>query len=446
MTTLDKMFDYDEACAFIDDLARLGSRPGLERIRRLCAFLGDPQEDLRFIHIAGTNGKGSTACMISSVLAEAGMKVGMYTSPAVCGIRDHYRINGELISESEYAACVSRVANANDELIAETGESATQFEIETAVAFVFFGKNNCDAVVLECGMGGRDDATNIVRNKICCVLTSISYDHMQYLGDTLTEIAGVKSGIINSGGCVIALDSGSEVTEVIRKRCELTGSSLYLVDPDEATSVAAFPLGQMVSYGEMSDVIICLLGSFQKENAALAIKTLSVIADNDLIEGFVITDDIIRQGMKKAKWPYRFECISSHPPVFTDGAHNADAAVKLAGSVKQYLPGYRIILMLGVFADKEYDKVLKVMSDVADCIITLQTPGNKRALPAAQLAKSAAQYFDDVRTCGSIEEAYETAAGIAESYSKAGQKAAVVACGSLSYLHELTVTVLEKKN
>ena len=188
---LAEAFDFREACRYVEDLGRLGSRPGMERICRLCDYLGNPQDDLRFIHVAGTNGKGSTGAMIASVLTCAGVKTGMYYSPAMTGIYDHFAINGEAISDAEYSGCVSKVAAANEKLINETGESATQFELETAVAFVYFRENRCDAVVLECGMGGRDDATNIVRNKICCVFASISYDHMQYLGNTLSQIADV---------------------------------------------------------------------------------------------------------------------------------------------------------------------------------------------------------------------------------------------------------------
>ena len=329
-TILAKTFDHSSACLYVSELGRLGSRPGLERIRRLCALLGDPQDDLSFIHIAGTNGKGSTGAFISSVLTASKVTTGMYYSPALCDISDHYMINGERISEEDYAYHVSKVAAANEKLIDETGESATQFEFETAVAFTLFRAERCDAVILECGMGGRDDATNIVKNKLCCVFASISFDHMQYLGNTLDKIADVKSGIITGSCPVIAFDSSKEATEVIRKKCEKTGSDLYTVESGDIASEAIRPFGRTVDYDGFSDIEIGLSGSFQAENAALALRTVSVIRDKGLIEKADLTDDVIRMGMRSAKWPFRFERISEDPLIIVDGAHNEDAAKKRA--------------------------------------------------------------------------------------------------------------------
>ena len=410
----------------------------MERIRALCAILGDPQDDLRFIHIAGANGKGSTGAMIASVLACAGIRCGMYYSPAMTKISDHYMINGVVISDAEYARCVSAVALANEKLIAQTKESATQFEFETAVAFVYFRENRCGAVVLECGMGGRDDATNIINNRICCVLTSISYDHMQYLGNTLADIADVKSGIIRSACPVIALDSSDESTDVIRKRCEETGSRLYVVRPSDVSSKEKFPHGQSVSYKEHDCVDISLCGTFQAENAALALQTIDVIREGELTE-CVLSEDVIRQGMKKAGWPFRFEIICNSPLTITDGAHNADAAVKLADSIRMYLKGYDIVLVMGVFSDKEYDKVAKTLAPLAKAVIATKTPDNPRSLDAGKLAECVRKYCDDVSACDSIEEACDLA------NKKAGsQKTAIVACGSLSYLKLFSDIVMKK--
>ena len=439
LTTLAEDLDFRAACSYVEDLGRLGSRPGMERISRLCDILQNPQDDLCFIHIAGTNGKGSTGAMIASVLACGGVRTGMYYSPAMTQISDHYMINAETISERDYARYVSIVAAANEKLISETKESATQFEFETAVAFVYFRENHCGAVVLECGMGGRDDATNIVKNKICCVLASISYDHMQYLGNTLSEIARVKSGIIVSDCPVIVLDSSSESTDVIRKRCEETGSRLYVVKPSDIYSDEMFPHGQSVTYKENEDMNIRLCGTFQAENAALALQTITAIRDDGLIKECDLSEDVIRQGMKKARWPFRFEVISNCPLTIVDGAHNADAAIKLADSIRRYLRGYELILVMGVFADKEYDKIAKTLASLAKAVITVATPDNNRALDATALAKCVRKYCDDTRACGSMEEAYERAK------EKAGSsKAAVVACGSLSYLKQFADIVLER--
>ena len=431
MTLADK-FDYKKACAYIEDAAKLGSRPGLERIGRLCKLLGDPEDKLRFIHIAGTNGKGSTAAMISSVLQCAGIRVGMYYSPSLCGLTDHYRINGELITEDEYAICVSEVAKANDSLTEECGESATQFELETAVAFVYFSKNHCDAVILECGMGGRDDATNIVKNKICCVFASISYDHMQYLGNTLTDIADVKSGIITSDCPVIALASSEEVVDVIKRRCAETESRLYPVDPADV-SYTDDEDGICIDYEEYLKVRVGLAGTYQAENAAVAIRTLTVIDREHLIEGCTVDENAIRKGLAEVKWPFRFERINDDPQVYVDGAHNEDAAIKLAKTIDDRLAGRTIILVLGMFRDKEYEKVIGILAKRAHMIFALTVPDKSRALPAEDVAKCAKKYCEDVTVCDSIRDAYDKAT---EAAKAAGPDSTVVAAGSLSYLNE----------
>ncbi len=420
--TSAEVFDHAAACDYIANAAKYGSRPGLSRIRKLCALLGDPQDDLRFIHIAGTNGKGSVAAMIASVLSHAGVRAGMYYSPALTCIRDHFAIDGKLIFEEDYAEAVSVVAEANEKMIRESGESATQFELETALAFVYFRKNHCDAVVLECGMGGGEDATNIVRNKICCVITSVSYDHMQYLGNTLSEIASAKAGIITPHCPVIAFDSSEESTDVIRKKCRETGSSLYLVKKEDVLK---------------NHVRTALAGDYQADNAAVAVKTIGVIRDNDLIPDHAINDDAIVKGLAKVRWPFRFEKICNDPPVYVDGAHNPDAAARLLKTIQDELCGCPVILVIGVFADKEYEKVVKTMSECAHAIITLQTPDNPRALDAAKLAKCAEKYCGNVKVSKGIDDACTLAFGEARVL----KNGVIVACGSLSYLNDFTLCV-----
>ena len=439
-TTLADKLDYTKACEYIERAASLGSRPGLARIGRLLDILHNPEKSLRFIHVAGTNGKGSTSAMISSALYEAGITVGMYYSPALNGIRDHYAVNGKLISEDDYAQAVSLVAAANEKLISETGDGATQFELETAVALTYFSENHCDVVVLECGMGGKDDATNIVGNKICCVITSVSFDHMQYLGDTLSKIASAKAGIITSDCPVIAYDSSDEVIDVIRKRCYETGSRLYPVDP-AMISYEDAPGGETVSFEEFRRVTVGLAGAFQAENAALALRTLSVIRDNDLIAG-TITDENIGRGLANVSWPFRFELINEEPPVYIDGAHNPDAAAKLRRSVLDRLRGYKLIFVIGVFADKDYDAIVRTFSDIAYMFITVQTPDNARALSANDLAACAIRYCENVVAFENIDEAYDRA--LFECRIADGP-AAVIACGSLSYLGALREAAIESR-
>ncbi|MCR5687156.1 MAG: bifunctional folylpolyglutamate synthase/dihydrofolate synthase [Lachnospiraceae bacterium] len=408
-------------------------RPGPERVQALCDLLGNPERDLRFIHIAGTNGKGSTACMTASVLSEAGIRTGMFTSPAVCGVRDQYRIDGKMIGEDDYLRLLSRIDAANDILAAKRGERATPFERDCALAFAYFSENHCDAVVLECGMGGRDDATNIVRNKICCVITSVSYDHMQYLGNTLYEIASAKAGIITSDCPVVALDSSPEAMEAIEERCALTGSRLYRVKPDGISFKYTEPTGMSVSYKEFRDVRIPLTGSFQAENAALALRTLSVIEEGGMLEGFILNRKVLSEGLMKAVWPFRFECLCRDPLIYADGAHNPDAALKLRDTIEKKLAGYKIILVMGMFADKDYEQTVKILAGTASAIFTVDTPDSERALPAVKLAETAGKFCKDVRACAGIREAYGLAADAARD-----EKTAVIACGSLSYLNDFS--------
>lgn len=434
MMTLSEKFDFQKACEYIKGTAVYGSRPGLGRIRSLCGILGNPQDELSFIHIAGTNGKGSTAAMISSVLSEARLRVGMYYSPAMTGISDHYMAGGLPIAEEEYAEAVREAAAANEKLKCDTGESATQFEIETAVAFLYFKSKCCDVVVMETGMGGTEDATNIVRNKLCCVITSVSCDHMQYLGNTLREIAAAKAGIITSPCPVITVEASDTVTTVIKERCAVTGSRLYTVKP-AAISPKSGSIGELtVSCCGIDDVTISLGGTFQAENAALAIQTVKVLGENHLLQNHAITEAVIRAGLIKVKWPYRFQCICNEPLIIVDGAHNEDATQKLAESVRNVLYGRYIIFVLGVFSDKEYEKIVRILSDVGDMFITVETPDNPRALPAKSLAECVRMYCENAAAADSIGAAYDMALSEAGRHRKA--RAAVIACGSLSYLDE----------
>ncbi|MCR5672127.1 MAG: bifunctional folylpolyglutamate synthase/dihydrofolate synthase [Lachnospiraceae bacterium] len=427
-----EMTDFNEACRYIEDAARLGSRPGLDRIRMLCDLLGNPEDKLRFIHIAGTNGKGSTAAMIASALKCAGVRVGMYYSPALSGIKDHYMIDGQLISDEDYTKAISRVADANEKLIEGTGESATQFELETAVAFSYFAENHCDVVVCECGMGGLEDATNVIKNKLCCVIASVSFDHMQYLGNTLTEIARAKAGIIIEGCPAVALDSNEEVIEEIRKRCSITGSRLYIVEPDEIIYSPDDDGCINVSYNDLRDVKVGLAGSYQAENAALALQTLSVISDSGCFGHGVPDEKAIRSGLANVSWPFRFEKISSEPLIYVDGAHNADAAVKLLRTIKERLEGFDIILVMAMFADKEVEKVVNTLAPYAKKVIVTQTKDNIRALDADELSVIVRKYCGHVTVRKDIKEAY----ALAEEECKKHERAAVVACGSLSYLND----------
>lgn len=416
--------NYTEAVNYIEKSEKLGSIMGLERMKKLCDFLGNPQTKFSCIHVAGTNGKGSTAAMIAGILTCAGYKCGMYYSPALCGIKDHYKMGGILIDDEDYAWCVERVAAANEKIIEEDGCSATMFELETAIAFVYFCKTKVDVAVIECGMGGRDDATNVISEKDLCVFSSISLDHSQILGNTISEIASVKSGIINCKSPVVCYDSGDDAVSEIRKACEKTGSELTVVNEEVLSGTCDFPVGERISYKGIC-ARVNLSGQFQRKNAAVAIEAAFALKNK-----FNITDESIVKGLNTVNWPFRFEKISDEPLIILDGAHNPDAAKQLAETIKQRLEGYDIVYVVGMFKDKDCEGVLKEVLPLGRCAITLSVPNKTRALTGTELQKLASKYVDSY-CAGSIEEAKETALKKAQNYTG---KSAIVAFGSLSYL------------
>lgn len=422
--------NYNEAVDYIEKSVSRGSILGLSRIEKLCELLGNPQNDYEIIHIAGTNGKGSTSAFISSVLSESGYTTGMYYSPALTGIRDHYRINGELISEEVYAECVTELAKANDSLHNLIGESATSFELETALAFIYFRKKSCRFAVIETGLGGRDDATNVVNNERLCVFTSISYDHMTILGDTLYDIAGVKAGIITNDCPVVAYNSDSEVMRAIREKCSERGNRLSVVSNTDITGEITQDGKILVNYEDFSDIEISLHGVFQKSNAALALASVKALRNI----GIDISDEAVCCGMKKAFWPFRFETICQKPLIILDGAHNRDAADKLYDSVIGELDGKKIILVMGMFKDKDYEYVIGKISPIACDVFTLTVPDKSRALDAGIIANVASKYCDRVSSCKNICEAANRAVERAESLEENGDDVCVLVMGSLSYL------------
>lgn len=424
--------NYQEAVKYIEDSNVRGSILGLDRIRLLCELLGNPECDFEVIHIAGTNGKGSTSAFISSVLNEAGYLTGMYYSPALSGIYDHYMVGGELISEEDYAKCVSIIYEANEGLHNAIGEYATQFELETALAFVYFRMKGCKYAVIETGLGGRDDATNVISNELLCVFVSISYDHMAILGNTLYEIARVKAGIITSHCKVVAFDSGEEVLEAIREECNIYANDLQVVEKDDIHFAYNIEGNMILNYSCFENVELSLHGVFQADNAATALEAIKSLKEI----GIDISDDAIISGMKKAYWPFRFEKIHSNPDIYVDGAHNKDAADKLNTTIVSELDGRKLVFVIGMFKDKDYEYLISKNAGLADRVYALTVRDKNRALSADIIAKIASKYCDNAMACDSIEMSALEATKAVGDYKKSGQECALVAFGSLSYLNE----------
>ena len=423
---------YDDAMLFIEECNTLGSIPGLESIDALTQELDRPQDFLTIIHVAGTNGKGSVCSFIGTVLTLAGYKVGRYISPTIYDYRERFQINGKMISKKDLGEEMEVVKLACDRLTRAGKVHPTSFEIETALAFHYFKQKNCDVVILETGMGGTLDATNIVKNPLMCVITSISMDHMQFLGDSLEEIAVHKCGIIKENTTVVSTIQMEAAELVLQKVCQEKNAELILADASEASVIKAGLEKQSFQY-ENEKYEIGLLGKYQIENAVIAINVLKKIRDMGFDK---LTDNKIKSGLLKTQWKGRFSVLSKKPYFIVDGAHNVAAAKKLAESIQFYFTNRKIIYIMGMFRDKEYEKVIQITVPYASSVITVATPGNPRALPAVELAKAVREINQNVTCADSLEEAVEM------SYLLADKESVIIGFGSLSFLGSL-MTIVE---
>lgn len=426
---------YQEALDYIDSLKKYGIVPGLDSIRRLCRLLGDPQEELSFVHIAGTNGKGSVLAYISTILKCAGYRVGRYLSPVIFDEREKIQVNERNISQKAFCQGMELIKAACDEIAAQGFPHPTPFEAETALAFWYFREKKCDLVVLETGMGGSQDCTNVIRNTCISVLASVSMDHMKFLGNTLSDIAAQKAGIMKEGRPAVTMCQKEEVMQVLKERAEKLSVPLTVADSSKASKIRYGIERQRFDYDGMKNLEIRLAGSFQIDNAVLAIESVKLL----LQQGFVIKEAALREGLLQTKWPGRFSVIGKKPLFIADGAHNEDAAKKLAQSIEFYFTKKRIIYIMGVLRDKEYEKIIGLTHSYADQIITITPPENPRGMGAYELAARIAEVHPQVTAADSLEEAVEM------SCLLAGKEDVIIAFGSLSYLGRL-IRIVEKRN
>lgn len=345
--------------------------PGLDVMRALMDRLGNPQTALRCVHIAGTNGKGSCASMTASVLQAAGYRTGLFTSPDLCGMEERIRINGVNIILSDFQSVTARVKAACEGL-----DEPSYFEKITAAAFLYFAEQHCDYVVLETGLGGRLDATNILKNPVCSVIMPIGFDHMGVLGDDLSSIAREKAGIIKPGIAVVCAPQSKEAETILSQTAKERNCPLYMVDINLISSHTHSPAGQIFSYKDMTDIELRLLGAHQVQNACAVIETARILG---------IEEPAVREGLKSAYWPCRFEFIPGNPPFLLDGAHNAHGASALSAGLRDYFPGQKFTMVMGVMADKDYTDILAFMEPLASRFVCL-APDSPRAMPPEELA------------------------------------------------------------
>lgn len=432
----EKRMNYREARKFLEGCNRYaGEELSLGPLSEMLRRLGNPQDRLSLVHIAGTNGKGSTLAFISSVLQEAGYRVGRYISPTIFEYRERIQVNGTYIPEEDLARLTERIRETGKEMLKEGYGHPTAFEAETALAFLYFAEQGCDLVTLECGRGGLTDATNVVKHPRLTVFASISLDHLGVLGDSLGEIAANKAGIIKSGCTVVTYRQEPEAEREIRKKAEALSCPVVQADPERAVNRRRGIRSQRFDYKTWKDMEISLAGEYQFGNAALALESVEALRGM----GYEISDEAVYRGMKKACWPARFTVLNDCPLFIIDGAHNRDAAEKLRRTVETTLKGRCIVGIMGMLSDKEYDRVTEIMAPCLDRVFTVTPPENPRALSAGILAETAEKHGLTAQTCADIPEAVEKALDAAKKDD------VILAFGSLSYLGELAGYIQKRR-
>ena len=409
---------YDEAIAYIHGLYWRGSKLGLARTMELCRLLGDPQKKLKFIHVAGTNGKGSTSAMLSRVLTSAGYRTGLFVSPYVDRFNERIQLDNTPIPDDELAALVSEIAP----VVESMPEPATEFEIIAALGFLYYVRKKCDYVVLEVGLGGELDATNVIDTPLLAVITAIDYDHMHILGDTIEEIAKAKAGIIKDGGTVLFYGEHPDALPVIESACSAHGADLHVVDRSTLIEGEYDLHGQTFDYRGYKGLRLGLLGRYQMKNAATVIDAVELLRE----KGVAISDEALYRGLRETTWPARFELLREDPPFFVDGGHNPHGVRGTVDTFKRLFPGRKATVIMGMMRDKDVSQSVGLLLPIAERFYTV-TPDNARSMPAEELAEL-------IRSCGGDAEAFDT---VEEAVALAAQNGITLAVGSLYMAGEI---------
>ncbi len=370
--------NYTQALDYIHGINWTFCKPGLERTAALCERLGHPERALRFVHVAGTNGKGSFCSMTASVLQAAGYKTGLYTSPFIRAFNERMQINGENIADDELAEITAYVRPFADGM----QDKPTEFELITVIAFEYFRRHNCDIVVLETGLGGRLDSTNIIKAPLLSVITGIALDHTAFLGDTVEAVAAEKAGIIKNGVPVLFGGEDEAAAAVIKDTAATRSAAFYCTDYTQLHNIRATLDGTRFDYKERTDVAIRLLGLYQPKNAAVVLDAVDILRAN----GLEIPDTAVYAGLNAAVWHARFEIVGRDPLIIFDGAHNPQGIEQAVKSVKHYFGDEKVYLLTAVLKDKDYTEIAAMLSEIADKAFTM-TPDSPRALDAKDYAK-----------------------------------------------------------
>lgn len=415
--------NYGEAIKYLKNLTKFGINLGLDRITELLRRVGNPHLKLKVIHIGGTNGKGSVANMVASVLQAAGYKTGIFTSPHLHKYTERYRINGEQISEARVAEILTMLKPHLDNMVFEGFECPTEFEVSTAMAFCYFYEEDVDLVVLEVGMGGAIDSTNVV-HPLVSVITNVDMDHVEYLGNTICEIARTKAGIIKRGVPVVTAENKPKALGVIKDACLNNNAKLTIVgkdvvwyesnssdisDNDESFMFLGQKFNVKTLKNEYLDLHLPLLGEHQKTNAATAIAVLEELQEY----GIFISADEIRRGLSSVRWPGRFEIVNRNPVIVLDGAHNVSGVESLCSTLNKYFSKRNIVLVLGMLADKERKKIVEKLVPISKKVVVTK-PNSPRAQSWQQIAHWAREFLSEVYLIERIPEAVDKAIEIAD--------------------------------
>jgi len=415
--------DNIEALQYIKDSLKFGSILGLDRIESLLERMDNPHRKLKYVHVAGTNGKGSTVAFISSILLAAGYRVGTYTSPSIESFNERIRVNGEDIENQALASLITDIKGHIDDMVSKGEENPTEFEITTALAFQYFLDKECDIVVLEVGLGGRLDSTNVIESPEVCVITTIDFDHMEILGNTLPLIASEKAGIIKSGSDVILYPQSEEAEDVIFSKADSLGARVRKADFDAIHILSSDIFSQTLNYKELNGIVIRLAGLHQTRNASVAIEAALLLSER----GWKIDEDAIRKGLDSARWPGRFELLCEEPIFIADGAHNSQGVAMLRKNLEQLFPDRKITFIMGVLADKDYAEMVSEIAPIAQRFITVDVD-NKRALPCEELAEIIEELEIEAIA------AHDVHAGIRLAMLLAGSDGIICSFGSLYYV------------
>lgn len=416
----------EQALEYIHSNYWNGGTFGLGRTIELLEKMGNPEKKLKFIHIAGTNGKGSTASMSASILRQSGYNVGLYTSPYIFRFNERMQVNGECISDEEVIELTEYIKPLAQSMESEPSE----FEFVSCMAFEYFKRHNCDIVCLEVGLGGEFDSTNVIDPPVAAVLTNIGLDHTELLGDTLEKIAETKSKIIKPGCRVVTYREPESVEAVFEERCREVGAAWTKADFDTIRLRSASLEGQVFDWGSYKALQLPLLGDHQLKNAAVVLSLMQVLQQ----DGWNITEETIRRGLSAVSWPGRFELVGREPLFIVDGGHNPQCIEALVKNVRDYLDGKRLTILTGVLGDKDYHAMYANMAEFAAEFITV-TPPNPRALSAEELKAYLERFGKPVTACDSVSD------GVALAREKAGKDGIVLAYGSLYVLGDIVEAV-----